>query len=307
MILLFFVGTSYSAQNIKIEIPDVIYAYGDTFTLGQIARISGGNSGTRRILSSLNVYAQGDTLTRREVLRAISDSDASDARIELYMPSQSRIEAPGYEGNFTDTDTNSRTHNNSRSLSSLIPVIKSLSAWNGDVEISASSPVPEGKIIDPASIVPGVPAVTLRFRDNSGKIRSLGVRLTWTQNVMFARRNIRKGDRINVQDLISRPMKITRPGAYADNPNMIAGFTANRNIKQGEAILLSNLTSSNVIKKGRRVKIIARYGAASATADGVTLEDGKPGEWVKVRRTDDRHVTLRARIVNENLVEVQVE
>ena len=303
--LLFFVGTAYSAQNIRIEIPEVIYAYGDSFTLGQVAKISGGNSRTRKILSSLKVYADGNILTRKEVLRAISDSDASDARIELYMPSQSRIEAPGYEGNLTDSD--SRTQDNSRSVSSLIPAIKSLSAWNGDVEVSASSPVPEGRLIDPAGIVPGTPAVTLRFRDNSGKIRSLSVRLTWTQNVMFARRNIRKGDRINVQDLVSRPMKITRPGAYADDPAQIAGFTANRNIKQGEAVLLSNLTSSNVVKKGRRVKILARYGAASATADGITLEDGRPGEWVKVRRADDKRVTLRARIINENSVEVQVE
>lgn len=309
--LLFFaaVNQAYSAQNIKIEIPEVIYASGNSFTLGQIAKISGGNSRTRRILSSLNVYAQGDTLTRNEVLRAIGDSDASDARIELYMPSSSRIEVPGYEGNFTDTDKNSRTRNNTRnntrSLSSLIPVIKSLAAWNGEVEVSASSPVPDGRLIDPASIVPGTPAATLRFRDNSGKIRSLSVRLTWTQNVMFARRNIRKGDRINVQDLVPRPMKITRPGAYAENANQIAGFTANRNIKQGEAILLSNLTSSNIVRKGRRVKITARYGGVTATADGITLEDGRPGDWVKVRRTDDRNVTLRARIVNENLVEVK--
>lgn len=299
MILLFFVAQAESAQNIKIEIPDVIYASGNSFALGQVAKITGGNAHTRRILTSLNVYADGNILTRREVLRAIGDSDASDARIELYMPEVSRIEAPDYEGNLTDSD--------SSSVSGLVPLIKSLAAWNGDVEVSASSPVPEGRLIDPASIVPGTPAATLRFRDNAGRIRSLSVRLTWTQNVMFARRNIRKGDRINVQDLVSRPMKITRPGAYAENANQITGFTANRNIKQGEAILLSNITSSNVVKKGRRVKINARYGAASATADGVTLEDGRPGEWIKVRRTDDKRVTLRARIINENSVEVQVE
>ena len=303
MLLLFVCANmALAAQNITINIPDVIYAKGNAFTLGHVAKISGGNTRTRRILAALRVYPDGNILTRKEVLRAISESDASDARIELYMPEHSRIEAPDYEGNFTDIP-----QNNTRSASSLAPVIKSLSAWNGDVEVSASSPVPEGKLIDPASIVPGSPAATLRFRDNNGKVRSLSVRLTWTQNVMFARRNIRKGDKINAQDLISRPMKITRPGAYAENANQIAGFTANRNIKQGEAVLLSNLTSSNVVKKGRRVKIIARYGAASATADGVTLEDGRPGDWVKVRRADDKRVTLRAKIINENSVEVQVE
>ena len=94
---------------------------------------------------------------------------------------------------------------------------------------------------------------------------------------------------------------------YASSPGEIAGFTANRNIKQGEAIALSWLTSSNVVKRGRQVKILARLGGVRVTADGVLLEDGRPGEWVKVRRADDKRVTLRAKIIDENTVEVNVE
>ena len=305
MMLLIFISPSYSAQNIKIEIPEIIYSNEDNFTLGQIAKISGGLIQTRRILSKVQVFADGDRLTRNEVLRAINDSDASDARIELYMPQYSRIEAPAYEGNFTETEPISKT--SSRTANDLIPVIKSLSAWDGNIEVSASSPVPEGRLIDPASIVPGTGSAILRFRDDSGRVRSLNVRLTWLQRVMIASHNIKKGDRISPNDLIAREMKITRPGVYASSPNEITGFTADRNIKQGEAILLSNLTSSNVVKKGRQVKIVARYGAATASADGILLEDGRPGDWVKVRRVDDKRVTLRARIINENLVEVRVE
>ena len=303
--LLIFISPAYSAQNIKIEIPEIIYSDQDNFTLGQIAKISGGLIQTRRILAKVEVYADGDRLSRNEVLRAINDSDASDARIELYMPQYSRIEAPGYEGNFTETGPISQ--NNSRTVNDLIPVIKSLSAWDGNIEVSASSPVPDGKLIDPASIVPGSGSATLRFRDDNGRVRSLNVRLTWLQRVVIASHNIKKGDRISPNDLITREMKITRPGVYASSPNEITGFTADRNIKQGEPIILSNLTSSNVVKKGRPVKIVARYGAASASADGILLEDGRPGDWVKVRRVDDKRITLRARIINENLVEVRVE
>ena len=303
--LLIFISPAYSAQNIKIEIPEIIYSDQDNFTLGQIAKISGGLIQTRRILAKVEVYADGDRLSRNEVLRAINDSDASDARIELYMPQYSRIEAPGYEGNFTETGPISQ--NNSRTVNDLIPVIKSLSAWDGNIEVSASSPVPDGKLIDPASIVPGSGSATLRFRDDNGRVRSLNVRLTWLQKVVIASHNIKKGDRISPNDLITREMKISRPGVYASSPNEITGFTADRNIKQGEPIILSNLTSSNVVKKGRPVKIVARYGAASASADGILLEDGRPGDWVKVRRVDDKRVTLRARIINENLVEVRVE
>ena len=302
MLLLCFIGVSEAAQNIKIEIPEVIYVSGESFTLGQAAKISGGNRATRNILSALKVYADGSRLSRREVLRAIQESEASDARIELYMPQYSRIEAPGYEGNFTESSPPQ-----TRTAQSLAPTIKALAAWNGDVEVSASSPIPDGKLIDPTSIVPGTQGVTLRFRDDSGRVKSVVVRLTWTQNAMIASRNIKKGDKITAGMLVSRPVKITRPGMYATSPAEISGFTANRNIKQGEPVPLSSLTSSSVVKRGRQVKIVARLGGLTVTADGVLLQDGRPGEWVKVRRADDRRVTLQARIINENTVEVQVE
>lgn len=301
MLLLCYMGIAESAQNIKIEIPAVIYAQGDSFTLGQIAKITGGKLRTRNTLSEVQVFADRNTLTRNEVLRAIEDSEASDARIELYMPSRSRIEAPAYEGNFTESEASQL-----RTPSSLVPVIKSLASWEGDVEVSANSPIPDGRLVDPSSIVPGTSGLTLRFQDSNGRIRPVNVRLTWTQRAVIASRNINKGDRITAGNVITRPVKITRPGMYASSPAEVAGFTANRNIKQGEPILLRDITSSSVVKRGRQVKIVARLGGVRVTADGVLLEDGQPGDWVKVRRADDRRVTLRARIINENTVEVQV-
>ncbi|MBR0151651.1 MAG: flagellar basal body P-ring formation protein FlgA [Synergistaceae bacterium] len=295
--------TAYSAQTVKIEIPEVIYATGDSFTLGKIARITGGNNRLRRILSGIEVYADGNILTRNEVLAAIGESEASDARIELYMPASSRIESPGYEGNFTETQPS----NNSRTLGELSSVIKSLASWPGNVEVSTNNPIPEGRLIDPQSITPGVSGVTLRFEDSRGRVKPLNVKLTWTQPAMIAARNIKRGDKISPNDIFTREIRVTRPGVYASSPAEIVGFTSNRNIKQGEPIEISGLTSSNIIKRGRQVKIIARYGGASASADGVLMEDGRPGDWVKVRRADDRRTVLRARIINENTVEVRVE
>ena len=303
MLLFCYTGFAESAQNIKIQIPEVIYAQGDSFTLGQIAKITGGRLRTRNTLSEVQVFADNNTLSREEVLRAIQDSEASDARIELYMPSRSRIEAPAYEGNFTDSDSN---YSQPRTASSLAPLIKSLASWEGNVEVSANSPIPDGRLVDPSSIVPGTSGLTLRFQDSSGRIRPVNVRLVWTQNAVIASRNINRGDRITAGNVITRPVKISRPGMYASSLSEIVGFTANRNIKQGEPVLLRDVTSSRVVKRGRQVKIVARLGGVRVTADGVLLEDGQPGDWVKVRRADDRRVTLRARIINENTVEVQV-
>ncbi len=299
---------AFSAQSIILEIPGVIYTSRGTIRLGEIARITGGNKRTRDMIANIQVWNDGETLARDEVLRAINDSDASDVRLEIRMPKISRVEAPGYEGNFTDTNERpNHAQNDSRSVNDLVPELLAMSGWKGGLEITANSPVPEGRIIDPSSIIPGVSGATLRFQDRNGRVKPLNVRLTWTQNALIAARNIKRGDKITAGSVFTRPMKITRPGNFPSNISEIIGFTSNRNIKQGEPIEFSHLTSSSILKRGRQVKIIARYNGASASADGVLLEDGRPGEWVKVRRADDRRVTLRARIINENLVEVSTD
>ena len=299
---------AFSAQSLVLEIPGVIYVNKGTIRLGEIARITGGNKKTRDMLANIQVWNDGETLDRKEVMRAIDESDVSDVRLEIRMPLLSRVESPGYEGNFTDINEHPNiTQNDSRPVNDLVPEILAMSGWNGGLEITANSPVPEGRIVDPATIIPGVSGATLRFQDRNGRVRPLNVRLVWTQNALIAARNIKRGDRITAGSVFTRPVKISRPGIYPSNISEINGFTSNKNIKQGEPIEFSHLTSSNILKRGRQVKVIARYNGASASTDGILMEDGRPGEWVKVRKADDRRVTLRARIIDENTVEVKTE
>ena len=299
---------AFSAQSVILEIPGVIYADKGTIRLGEIARITGGNKKTRGIIANIEVWNDGQTLERKEVMRAIDESDVSDVRLEIRMPLSSRVESPGYEGNFTDINERPNDPQNyPRSVNDLVPEILAMSGWNGGLEISANAPVPEGRIIDPSAIIPGTSGATLRFQDRNGRVRPLNVRLTWTQNALIAAHNIRKGDKITARSVFTRPVRISRPGIYPSNISEINGFTSNRNIKQGEPVEFSYLISSNVIKRGRQVRVIARYNGASASTDGILLEDGRPGEWVKVRKADDRRVTLRARIIDENTVEVKAE
>ena len=299
---------AFSAQSIILEIPGVIYADKGTIRLGSIARITGGNKRTRDMIANIQVWNDGETLDRREVMRAIDESDVSDVRLEIRMPLSSRVESPGYEGNFTDINERPNiTQNDSRPVNDLVPEILAMSGWNGGLEITANSPVPEGRIVDPATIIPGTSGATLRFQDNHGRVRPLNIKLTWTQNALIAARNIKRGDKITAGSVFTRRIKVNRAGNFPSNISEITGFTSNRNIKQGEPIEFSYLTSSNVLKRGRHLRVIARYNGASASTEGILLEDGRPGEWVKVRKADDRRVTLRARIIDENTAEVNTE
>ena len=301
-------GEILAAQNIKIEIPEIIYINlngNDEFTLGDIAKITGGSRPNRKALSDLIIYTDdGHTLTRESVLRAINTSEAADARIELFMPVKVFLEEPEFEGNLTETQEPVRN----RTLKDLEPVIKNLASWNGEIEVLANAPVPDGKIIDPTSIIAGTPGVTLRFRDDSGRVKSLPVRLTWYQNIVMASRNINKGDKLTAGNLMIRKQKISKStsGLYASNLDEVAGFLAERRFKQGEPIILNSVSSPRMLKKGRTVTIIARLNGAKVSTGGILMDDGVIGDWVRVRRADNKKVVLRARIINENLVEVVV-
>ena len=303
--LLAFIPGAFAAQRaagVRVIIPSVIYMQDRAFTLGEAARIEGPVQ-ARAALSSLILSTSGGVLTREEVLQAIKSSGLDGISVELRMPVRVRVETPGPEGNGTETPG----YTPGPSDTSLSSMVKSLSAWDGEVEVTAVGSIPQGRLVEPAAIVPGTPAATLRFQDDRGRVRSLSVRMAWKQNVLVAARTIQRNVPITARDLMTRSMKITRPGVYAVDPAEAVGHVSRKPIKQGEPIPLEFLTGPSQIKKGRKVTIIARYGGLTATAEGVLLEDGSPGDLVKVRRSDNKKAVVKGYIVDENTVEVKVQ
>lgn len=292
---------AWAAQTVSVELPSVVYSTDGAFTLGEISNIKGPAKDVD-VLSSLIISVNDGFIPREQVLNAISASGLEDVRVELRMPSRVRVESPGPEGN--GTELSYTPYAPDASLSSMI---KSLAAWDGEVEVTTNAPVPAGRLVEPASIVPGSPAATLRFRDSKGRVRSLAVRMTWAQNVLVAARTIPRGTPIRPHDLMLRLMKITRPGVYASNEAQAVGHVSRKELKQGEPIPLDVLSGPRAVKKGRKVKIVARFGGLTAVSEGTLMDDGSPGDEVRVRRSGNKKAVLRAHIVDENTVEVNVQ
>lgn len=217
------------------------------------------------------------------------------------MPDRVRVEAAGTDGTPRKGDGGRFSPDES-----LISVIKSLAAWDGDVEVSHAGPVPEGRLVSPASLVPGSAAATLRFRDGAGRERSLAVRLTWTRNVLVMARSVPRGQPLAAEDFVTRPMRIANPGVYAVQLSQAVGRTSRRPLPQGKPVPLEFLSMPPVAKKGRTVLIVVRQGGLIAAVKGVLLDDGAAGGVVRVRRADDKKVVLRARVLDSETVEVDV-
>lgn len=294
-------GASGAERPVRIDIPPFVQADGTAFTLGDIARISGPDR-VRDALSPLILSVEeGGVVTREQVVRAVEASGLEGVRLEVRMPDRVRVEAAGTDGTPRKGDGGRFSPDES-----LISVIKSLAAWDGDVEVSHAGPVPEGRLVSPASLVPGSAAATLRFRDGAGRERSLAVRLTWTRNVLVMARSVPRGQPLAAEDFVTRPMRIANPGVYAVQLSQAVGRTSRRPLPQGKPVPLEFLSMPPVAKKGRSVLIVVRQGGLIAAVKGVLLDDGAAGGVVRVRRADDKKVVLRARVLDSETVEVDV-
>jgi len=188
----------------------VVRTEDDACILWEVADIDGPQALTDRA-GELLLTIENGVITRDQVIAALKVSGLENVRVELKMPATVRVEKGAPAINSPALSPVPREEGQK----DLAGLIKSLAAWDGDVEVQYQGGVPDGRIVAPASIVPGTPAATLKFRDPSGRERSLAVRLTWTQSVLVLTRSLKKGDVLKETDVAVRQVRVNKPGVYA--------------------------------------------------------------------------------------------
>ena len=269
--------------------------------LADIADISGPRS-VRETLGALLIASEQGRIERKAVIQALNVSGLENVSIELRMPPEVMLVSSSIEA--------SRAAEKPKGVDNadearLLSMIKSLSTWDGEVEAEIAGSLPEGRLIAPASIVPGTSAVTLRFRDNEGRERTIGVRLTWYQKVLVAAQPLAKDQPLQDSDFFVRSQRILQPDVYASELSQVVGRSLRKNLKQGQLVPLNLLSSVPAVKVGKAVRIVARGRGVSVSAQGVLMTSGAVGDEVKVRRLDNKAV-LTAVVRDENTVEVRI-
>ncbi|MCL2009692.1 MAG: flagella basal body P-ring formation protein FlgA, partial [Synergistaceae bacterium] len=232
-----------AAETLQISMPDVVRVEGDACSLSEVADISGPRVLANRA-GELLLTIENGVITREQVISALRVSGLESVRVELRMPSAVRVEKGTRESgpSFRETDRGD-----------LAELVKYLAAWDGEVEVQHQGGVPAGRLVAPASIVPGTSAATLRFRDDWGAERSLAVRLIWTQPVLVLTRSLRRGEVLKETDVMVRQIRVNRPGVYVSKFADVAGRTVTKNISQGEALTFNLLTNAPIIERGKGV------------------------------------------------------
>ena len=288
-----------AASRIVVTIPDVVRVEGSACSLAEIADISASKE-AREILGGLLLSVEGGSIFRDRVVEALNVSGLDGVSVELRMPPEVRVAEPGASG-APERPRGATKEDEARLLS----VIKSLTVWDGGVEATLSGPLPKGRVVAPASVSPGTSAVTLRFRDDAGKERTVGVRLMWTQNVLVAARSLKKDQPLSASDFEVRSQRILRPDVYVSELSQVEGLSLKKDLRQGQPLTRALLSLVPVARVGKTVTILARGPGVLVSAKGVVMTAGAVGDEVKVRRADNRAV-LTAVVRDENTVEVNI-
>ena len=282
-----------AAETLQISVPDVVRVESDACSLSEVADLDGPRALARRA-GELLLTIENGVITREQIIDALRVSGLENVRIELKMAKTVRVE----KGSLTlDLPP--------REKGGLAGLIKSLAAWDGEVEVQHQGGVPSGSLVSPASIVPGTSAATLKFRDASGTERSLAVRLTWTQPILVLTRSLKKGDVLKESDVTVRQTRVNKPGVYASKFSEVAGRSVTKNLSQGEALALNLVTDTPIIERGKSVTIVVQSGGLVIKAKGEAMENGALGDTIKVRNTASKTV-ISAVVVANDTVEVEI-
>lgn len=100
--------------------------------------------------------------------------------------------------------------------------------------------------------------------------------------VLVLVRDIGRGAIIQAGDLDWQAPPGTKPRGLPEDPALVVGKAAKRNLRAGAVLYGTDFTSPNIIRKGDPVTIVYATSGIRLTADGVAQGDASKGEAVRV-------------------------
>lgn len=126
------------------------------------------------------------------------------------------------------------------------------------------------------------------------------------EQVAVASRAIAPRELVSDDNIIFERRDIGRmPPGYFTEPNRILGLVVKRQLSPGMVMGESVLEKPLLIERGKTVRIVALTGGIEVSTPGVALQSGSVGQSIRVKNTNSQKV-ITARILDETTVLAQI-
>jgi|GEM_PF-2336650 len=125
-------------------------------------------------------------------------------------------------------------------------------------------------------------------------------------NSLIAKQNIPVNNKaLNPSDFEERSFYSTNPEKFFTNKSQLVFYKLNKAITQGSSLNFSDISSINLIKMGRPVRVILRSGTLILQSKAVANQSGKLGDVIRLRNLSTNK-TIIGKVTDFNKVEVEL-
>jgi flagella basal body P-ring formation protein FlgA len=305
------IGSAF-AEGITVIVAPEAKIEGTVITLGQVAEISGDDTGWVKSLGQLKLGSApplGSSMTlTKELLTMRLAASGSDFRGIVWKIPDTVI-----------VSTSSQSISGQTLMDKAIAAVReqvALQVGTRDVTINSNGSVqelvvPVGKIELVANLPYGIhynmpTNVTLVVNSNGQVFTKVPIKL----DVKEYRQVVLAADQINLTELFSirnlryERMDIGRLGTgYFTDISKVLGLASRRSLKPGTVITDSMVVKPILIKRGATINIVARIGGMEVSAIGQAMQDGAEGQLIRVQNVNSAKL-VSARVVDETTVQV---
>lgn len=300
------------AESITIVVVPETRVEGAVITLGQIAEISGEDSGRVRSLEQLKLgnapLPGGSLVLTKDLLNMrLANTGADLTGIAWKIPDSVLVTA------------SSQSISRQTLIDKAIATTRAqagLNVGNGDIIIT-----PNGNVSDLLVPVGNIQLVAtmpygIRYNMPTSVIVTVNVngqqftKVPINMDVKQYREVIVSADQINLNGIFSagnlryERMDIGKLSAgYFTDINKVVGLASRRALKPGMVINDSMVIKPILIKRGAIVNIVARVGGLEVTAMGQAMQDGSEGQLIRVQNVNSFKF-ISARVLDGSTVQV---
>ena len=235
-------------------------------------------------VSMMPIEPVGGKITQRDLVSALSRNGFGGVDLTLRMGDATRVV----------------------SESSVVTRLRRSTGWNWRIDVQGIKKEELGRFTLPDRVVPGARNVVLNLIDEQGRTHKRQVKLTWYQPMLFATRDLARGQVLKAEDFELRVAVAEYREVAVSSLEGVVGTSLRRRVLAGEQLEKGVLTIEGGIVSGQPVTLVGKVRGLVIETQGIALERGAIGAMIRVRNLSSRKIVY-GRVLDANRVEIRQE